>query len=292
MPKRKSKKHKRAKRVKNTNKHKKVLKTRSNVATSTEKKQQNENGKTCMISYMNGHNMIYEDDDDMKIKNNSDDIYVNVLDMGMTSLLKTKYVHKDTQFKDIYKNWSEEFSISMENLKIYYFTARKNRTLRTNREIKLDLNEDNKNDDTDKYSDDDIKTHKIPNQNTTPNTQTQQQAQAQAQAQQAYPHPFISQIVDQIMDQLTNEERNKLRSMPREELQKWFQSQIHEPSMPREVQQQPTEPKLQYVTSIYDRIGNVHGKKRMYVLFDKTKIDYLAENNAANSDGKIILIAL
>eukprot|EP01084_Bolivina_argentea_P191966 329641_1 len=30
----------------------------------------------------------------------------------------------------------------------------------------------------------------------------------------------------------------------------------------------------------------------MYVLFDKTKIDYLAEKNAANSDGKIILIAL
>eukprot|EP01084_Bolivina_argentea_P203608 347713_1 len=125
----------------------------------------------------------------------------------MKTLLKTNKIYKDIQFEEIYEHWSEECDIKMEDLMVYNFTERKNGTLRTNRQIKLDLNEDNTEndsdeysdeDDTDEYSDDDSRRHKI-----------------------------------------------------------------------------PTKPELKYVKSIYNRIGNIQEKKRMYILFDKTKVQYL-----------------
>ncbi len=44
---------------------------------------------------------------------------------------------------------------------VFNYTQRKNKTLRGNRQIKLDLNEVDENDDSDKYSDNQIGNHTI-----------------------------------------------------------------------------------------------------------------------------------
>eukprot|EP01083_Nonionella_stella_P079851 219216_1 len=67
---------------------------------------------------------------------------VNVLDCGMRELLQTKHVYKDTFFKELLESWSTECHIPMEHLLVWNYTERKNKTLRANRQITLDINEE------------------------------------------------------------------------------------------------------------------------------------------------------
>eukprot|EP01083_Nonionella_stella_P142144 439162_1 len=109
-----------------------------------------ENLKKCVVQYMNANDIM-------------NDSNVNVLDCGMRELLQTKHVYKDTFFKELVESWSTECHIPMEHLLVWNYTERKNKTLRTNRQIKLDINEECKaHASMASYTEDAIKRHLIP----------------------------------------------------------------------------------------------------------------------------------
>merc|ERR1712228_721803 len=116
--------------------------------------EQIENDKKCEVFHVNGHDLIFDDD-------SVDDKAVNVMDMGMKTLLNAKSVYKDTMMMELYKEWSAETGIPCEHLMIWNFTERKNKTLRTNRQIVFDLNEECKEDPNKNYTEDQIKRHLI-----------------------------------------------------------------------------------------------------------------------------------
>ena len=116
--------------------------------------EQIENDKKCKVSYVNGHDLIFEDE-------RSDERVINVLDMGMNTPLNTKSVYKDTMMRELYAEWSIETGIPCEHLMIWNYTERKNKTLRPNRQIKFDLNEECKTDPNGEYTEDQIKRHLI-----------------------------------------------------------------------------------------------------------------------------------
>eukprot|EP01083_Nonionella_stella_P173944 601627_1 len=92
-----------------------------------------ENSKKCVLQYVSAHELC-----DVADK----DAYVNVLDCGMRTLLHSSNVYKDTRFKDLMEQWCVEYEVPMEHLLVWNYTERKNKTLRANRQIKLDPNEE------------------------------------------------------------------------------------------------------------------------------------------------------
>merc|ERR1712154_113667 len=110
--------------------------------------QQIENMKMCNISILTNDSII------------NNEKAVNIPDMGYKQLLQTTKVYKDTTIKQLFIEWSQTLNIPIQNLMVWNYTERKNKTLRANREIKLDLNQESKHDDN-QYTEDQIKRHLI-----------------------------------------------------------------------------------------------------------------------------------
>eukprot|EP01083_Nonionella_stella_P079850 219215_1 len=159
-----------------------------------------ENDKKCVLQYLNGNDIL----------DDSNELYANVLGLGMRELLQTRHVYKDTLFKELLESWSTECSIPMQHLLVWNYTERKNKTVRPNRQIKFDLNQKKE---LKSYTEDVIKRHLI-----------------------------------------------------------------------------PTQPKQKKVQSIYDRIGNIMERKRMFVLLDDRNIASLGDNSIGAK--KKVLVAL
>ena len=121
-----------------------------------------ENRKKCDINYMDGHSIMGQNieckQEDLGIMEQYNQ-KINVLDMGLRSLLTHKRVYRDTMYKELLGDWSNETLIPMEHLVVYNFTERKNKTMRTNAQIQVDLNEAFKGDGN--WTDDEIKRHLV-----------------------------------------------------------------------------------------------------------------------------------
>ena len=148
-----------------------------------------ESEKRCLLSYVNGHELVtnnftgphrrwplvqgfcrqqpnfvpdeiyalcfqwyYIDD--------LDTVRVNTIDLGLQSILRRKLVYKDTMYRELLIGWSGETGIPLNHLIVYNYTERKNKTMRPNARIEVDLNEEFKGN-TD-YTDDQIVNHLIP----------------------------------------------------------------------------------------------------------------------------------
>ena len=148
-----------------------------------------ENEKKCLLSYVNGHELVtnnftgphrrwplvqgfcrqqpnfvpdeiytlcfqwyYIDD--------LDTVRVNTIDLGLQSILRRKLVYKDTMYRELLIGWSGETGIPLKHLTVYNYTERKNKTMRPNARIEVDLNEEFKGNRD--YTDDQIVNHLIP----------------------------------------------------------------------------------------------------------------------------------
>ena len=148
-----------------------------------------ENNTHCWISYVNGHNLVT---DNCKTPRREKllvrgftrthpsfipaaisglcfqyhydayhrEVRVNTMDMGLESILRHELVHKDTMYRELLIKWSEETGIPLSHLTVYNYTERKNKTMRPNAQIKVDLDEEFKGDGD--WTDEQIKTHTIP----------------------------------------------------------------------------------------------------------------------------------
>ena len=121
-----------------------------------------ENEKKCDIYYMKGHDILAQNveskQDESAIMAEQNE-KINVLDMGLRSLLTHKSVYRDTMYKELLLDWSKETLIPMEHLVVYNFTERNNQTMRTNAQIKVDVKEAFKGDGD--WTDDEIKRHLV-----------------------------------------------------------------------------------------------------------------------------------
>ena len=117
-----------------------------------------EDRKKCDIYYFNGHDLLIQNAN--KLRNGSSEKqYVNVLDMGSRSLLRTKRVYKDMMYRELLEGWSKETTIPMKHLAVYHFAERTNKTMRPHVRIEVDLKERFKGDGN--WTDDQINRHLV-----------------------------------------------------------------------------------------------------------------------------------
>ena len=114
------------------------------------------NSKKCSIFWTNGHSILIQN----VYGTASEEKCVNVLDMGLKSLFSRRRVYKDAMYKSLLDGWSKETAIPKKHLAVYHFTERKNKTMRTNTQIEVDLTEEFKGDGD--WTDDEIKRHLVP----------------------------------------------------------------------------------------------------------------------------------
>ena len=87
-------------------------------------------------------------------------VTVNTIDMGYKSIMRRhKLIYKDTMYKSLLREWSLETDIPLHHLSVYNYTGRRNKTMRTNVQIKVDLNEAFQGDGD--WTDDEIKRHLV-----------------------------------------------------------------------------------------------------------------------------------
>ena len=133
---------------------------------------EDETSKKCWFSYVNGHDLVTNNSTGLSQKkllvrgfcrehksfipftisglcfkwyhdhiadDRLDAVRVNTIDMGLKSILQLKLVYKDTMYRKMLMGWSGETGIPLNYLTVYNYTGRKNKTIRPNSQIVVDL---------------------------------------------------------------------------------------------------------------------------------------------------------
>eukprot|EP01083_Nonionella_stella_P244441 850752_1 len=82
-----------------------IMLARRYARSKKKREEEMENDKKCVLQYLNGNDIL----------DDSNELYANVLGLGMRELLQTRHVYKDTLFKELLESWSTECSIPMQH---------------------------------------------------------------------------------------------------------------------------------------------------------------------------------
>ena len=133
---------------------------------------EDETSKKCWFSYVNGHDLLTNNSTGLSQRkllvrgfcrghksfipvaiyglcfkwyhiadDRLDAVRVNTIDMEFKSILQHKLVYKDTMYQKMLMEWSGETGIPLHYLTVYNYTERRNKTIRPNRQIVVDLGE-------------------------------------------------------------------------------------------------------------------------------------------------------
>lgn len=87
--------------------------------------------------YIDGHKLIIENEDEMTQKYHT----TNTIGFGDRKFLNLSRLFSDLTAKDMFSKCSEKVDIALDDLSIWNYTERRNKTIRPNRKVKLDFNE-------------------------------------------------------------------------------------------------------------------------------------------------------
>eukprot|EP01084_Bolivina_argentea_P073576 133506_1 len=88
--------------------------------------------------------------------------YTNVIDIGFRSFLKQSRIYCDTTAEKMFLKWSATTNIPKKYLSVWYYSKRKNATIRPNRELKLNWKEPQRHSEYEGVTKEMVVSHTIP----------------------------------------------------------------------------------------------------------------------------------